>query len=537
MADAWQSRAAQYRQDLQESIPPEWRISVTPSCYPVSEYLSQSSLFTHTEQSILKSDATGLRDAIAAREFSACSVTVAYAKAGAVAHQTTNCLFDFFPDEAIQRAKWLDEELEKGGPVGALHGVPISVKSSFGIKGHRMTRGFLSDVDSAPAEEDATIISILRNAGAVFILTTALPQSIMHLETDSFLGPCLNPHNPKLTPGGSSGGESAIIAAGCSVLGIGSDIGGSIRAPAGAAGIFGFKPTAIRLPKSGCTSMMPGQEAIPGAFGPMGKSPRDMELFVHTVLQAETWKTDPTQAGMPWVPGRVNWVGGDKPRVGVMWDDGVVVPQPPIQRALKTAADSLKKAGYEVVDFEPFKAAESWELVSSLYFTDGGARIIKCAAESGEPVLPLTKWIMSQNCRERTMEELHELVRTRDKFRANFNHHLSASGVDIILSPTGYGPAQPLETTAYWSYTSMWNLLDLPSASFPTGLFVDVALDGKQTREMYLGEEDAKIHARYDPHLLVGAPLSLQIAGSRWEDEKVMEALNLVSRVVQGDTK
>ncbi|WVQ75518.1 hypothetical protein IAR50_005143 [Cryptococcus sp. DSM 104548] len=534
MTDAWQSKAAQFRQALSESIPREWRISVTPSCYPVSQYLFQSPLFSRSEKGILKLDATALRDAIAARTFSAYDVTVVYAKAGALAHQTTNCLFEFFPEESMQRARWLDEEMEKGGPVGPLHGVPISVKSSFGIKGHRKTCGFLCDVDSEPVEEDATIISILRNAGAVFILTTALPQSIMHLETDSFLGPCLNPYNPKLTPGGSSGGESAVIAAGCSVLGVGSDIGGSIRAPAGAAGIFGFKPTATRLPRYGCSSTMSGQEAIPGAFGPMGRSARDMELFVQTVLQAEPWKTDPTQVGMPWLPGGFKWMGGERPRVGVMWDDGVVVPQPPIQRALKTAVEKLKKAGFEVVDFEPFRAAESWELISSLYFTDGGARIRKYAAESGEPILPLTKWIMSQNCRERTMEEHYQLVRTRDTFRADFNHHFQASQIDIILSPTGYGPAQPLGTTAYWSYTSMWNLVDLPSASFPAGLFIDVALDGKKEREQYLGEEDERIHANYDPSLLVGVPLSLQIAGGRWEDEKVVEALSMISQVVQG---
>jgi Asp-tRNA(Asn)/Glu-tRNA(Gln) amidotransferase A subunit family amidase len=169
---------------------------------------------------------------------------------------------------------------------------------------------------------------------------------------------------------------------------LGTDIGGSIRNPAALNGIYGFKPTATRLPKGGnrvrlhLRSMdwadgkapMAGQESIPAAIGPLARSARDLSLCIETVLAAEPWHLDPTQVGMRWRPEEVVWKGGDKPKIGVMWDDGVVVPQAPMRKALKQAVEKLRADGYEVVDYPPFKQADGWDIIVSTFIVGSGER-------------------------------------------------------------------------------------------------------------------------------------------------------------------
>lgn len=108
---------------------------------------------------------------------------------------------------------------------------------------------------------------------------------------------------------------------------------------------------------------MAGQESIAGAIGPMARSARDMSLMYATVLATEPWKVDAVNIAMPYRPNEVKWTGlNGKPKVGVMWHDGVVLPQPPVRRALKTAVEKLKAAGWEVVECKPYRSAEAWEL-------------------------------------------------------------------------------------------------------------------------------------------------------------------------------
>lgn len=131
------------------------------------------------------------------------------------------------PDRSLERAHYLDTYFEQHGtPIGPLHGLPISVKEHIGIKGLRLHGSYISSWDRV-ANEDAHILQILANAGAIFYVRTTQPQTIMHLETSSnFYGTTVNPYNSDLSSGGSSGGEGALVALGGSCLGIGSDVGG-----------------------------------------------------------------------------------------------------------------------------------------------------------------------------------------------------------------------------------------------------------------------------------------------------------------------
>lgn len=236
---------------------------------------------------------------------------------------------------------------------------------------------------------------------------------------------------------------------------------------------------------------MPGQEAIVGAIGPMTVSARDMELFIKVVLDTEPWKFDPSQARMPWRPEEVSWIGGDKPRIGVMWHDGVCKLQPPMARALSQAVDKLRTAGFDVVDYEPHNTAEGWALLKRLYYTDGGERVKRETAKTGEPILPLTQWIMDGSVDTPAIDVM-ELVKTREAFRLDYNKHWEAAGVDVVLCAPYPGAAPQLGTSKYWMYTAIWNLVDYPGGVFPTQWSVEASDAAEGPRE-YLSADDKMV--------------------------------------------
>lgn len=131
----------------------------------------------------------------------------------------------------------------------------------------------------------------------------------------------LNPLNPKLSPGGSSGGEGAALGSGCSILGVGTDIGGSVRVPASFCNAYGFKPTALRNPALGLVGLIGGQESIRGCVGPLSRSVDDLVQFEKTVLGQEPWETETSLVPLVW---RDVSVSKQDITVGIIFDDGLV---------------------------------------------------------------------------------------------------------------------------------------------------------------------------------------------------------------------
>jgi Asp-tRNA(Asn)/Glu-tRNA(Gln) amidotransferase A subunit family amidase len=462
---SYKAKGDDFKASVMSSIPSEWIMDASALAAlgsDVSGLVQSAPLLSSVEKEIIALDATALRDAITARTYTSVAVATAYAKAAALAHQATNCLMAFFLDEALARARWLDTEMERAGPVGPMHGVPVSIKDHIQVKGQEAVMGYVSWIGQHVATEDATIVRALREAGANFIVKTSMPQGGMFLETDSFLGPTLNAHNRALTAGGSSGGEAALLACGASALGVGSDIGGSIRLPAANAGIFGFKGTSVRLPMGGFEASSAGQESILPATGPMARSARDLELLQKVVLGSRPWRTDNSVVRMPWRPAEVEWEhGGTRPRVGVMWEDGLVVPQPPMRRALKAAVDALRAQGLDVVDFKAYNMLGALETLVPLYFTDGAAHVRADLEASGEPAHPLLK----ESSGSSVVHEPAQLwahVAQREGFRNEFARHWNEARIDVLLSPPGYGSAQKLGTTSYVGYTGYWNCESSP---------------------------------------------------------------------------
>ena len=409
----------------------------------------------------------------------------------------TNCITQLLPDRALARAKELDEQMQQGQQPGLLHGLPLSVKSHIGLSNCHVPAGYIAHWDKL-APDDALVVQILERAGAIAIARTTEPQTMMHLECSSNLyGETVNPYNTRTSSGGSSGGEGALIALRGSLLGVGSDVGGSIRVPAAACGIYGLKPTAFRVPTTGWSSTPPGADPIPTVLGPMSSSLVGIELFMRAVLDAEPWKQEPALIPLPWRDMSIK-PGSRKPlRLGIMWHDEVVLPHPPITRALREFTDRVKKIPYfEVIDFPPYKHDEAWAIVSSLYCTDGGDADLKIMAESGEPLLPLTKWMIKENdCVKRlTRPQLEYWLEEREEFRLEYAKYWNETGfkdgpVDAIISPIAPGVATRPGTAKYWSYSAVWNLLDYPALAFPAGI-VHQDIDAVSDRPEFMSDLD-----------------------------------------------
>ena len=442
-----------------------------------------------------------------------------------MAYVQVNCVTELLPERALARAAELDAYYaEHKKPMGPLHGLPISVKEHIGMAGLDLNAGFVGWVGNV-CKTDAVILRLLRNAGAVIYVRTTQPQCLMHLETSSNIyGETVNPYNRNLTCGGSSGGEGALIGLKGSCLGIGTDIGGSIRNPCANNGLYGFKPTTKRLPNLGCHAAMLDQEHIVPTIGPMSTSLQGVKVFMKALIDQKPWLHQSVLLPFPWrmdedlLPKTAE--GRAKLKVAVMWDDGVVRPHPPISRALRLIADALKQSeDVEVGDWVPYEHHRAWPILASLYFADGGAEDKAALALSGEPPRPLTNFIIHDNpyCKELSIAEMWEWTGKRDAYRDEYMHHWNktATGpngegeVDVILCPVGPAAAPPLDHARYWGYTSQWNLLDYPGLVFPVTA-VDPAVDKEEFGYEPRNEDDRYNHEMCKSYLSIKFRINLR---------------------------
>ncbi|CAF1313508.1 unnamed protein product [Rotaria sordida] len=481
--------------------------------------------------------ATQLVTKLAQGQLTAQQVIKAYLKRAGIAHQLTNCATEFLEKEALDRAKYLDKEFKKrGGPIGPLHGLPISLKDMVTMKGRRLSSGWIKWIDRI-GEDDTLIVKILYEAGAIFFVRTTEPQSLMHLECSGpIYGTTLNPFNRNLTSGGSSGGEGALLGLKASPMGIGTDIGGSIRSPAANNGVYGLRPTAFRIPIAGAMVAQMGRESIIGVLGPLARKREDINLFMKTVLDTEPWLRDPSLVPIPW---RSISLNPKNLTIAVMWDDGVVHPHPPVIRALRETVEHLKKSGIQVIDWKPIDHQKGWDLISALYFCNGAEEERSLMAEVNEKPLPLTDWINNQpNVKKRNWIEMNELILEREHYRTlyaqiwNEREVFFNSSIDCLLAPVGPSAAPLHGTAKWWGYTSIWNLLDYPAAIFPVTT-VDLVKDQVEVNykpRNALDSENYKLYVSVETY--ANAPIGLQVISRRFNDEKVMKCVEIIEQAM-----
>jgi amidase len=389
---------------------------------------------------------------------------------------------------------------------GPLAGLPMTVKSSIATAGHLCEVGSLTNKGSI-ATKDATVVARLRQAGGVILGTTNCPEYLMAYVTDNVLhGRTNNPWNLDYTPGGSSGGESAAIAAGMSSGGLGSDSGGSVRFPAHCTGICSLKPTPGRVPGFGHMPPCIGPFSSLGAIGPMARTTGDVTLLFHALAGQ-----DPVDPISPPVALRTPSVEDVKRlTVGYFESDGLVPVTPETRQAIADAAQAMRKAGFDVRPFCP-KGLEQARKLWDLFFVRGGAYfeepLVKGHEDKLSPVFRdflsrahaaapltagdvLTAWAEADIIRYRLLEQMQDypLLLCPVSAVPAFRHDERSWKID----------GRQVEYLDAMRYTQWWNLLAAPAAVVPVGRSPE------------------------------GLPIGVQLVGRPFEDEAVLKAASVI---------
>jgi amidase len=292
-----------------------------------------------------------------------------------------NAVVDVMADEALVAARAADAALGQGERPGPLHGVPITVKINVDVAGRPTTNGLVPLKDAIASADSASVAS-LRAAGAIIVGRTNVPTFSYRWFTGNALhGTTLNPWDPKLTPGGSSGGAAAALAVGIGGLAHGNDVAGSLRLPASACGVYGLRPTSGRLPDHNPSSPVERSLCLQmgGTEGVMARSVRDLQLGL-TVLE-RPHLGDPLQVPPP------RRGGLDLPcRVALFTGEAEFGTAPEIAALVRKAGGWLADAGYVVAEAAPPRMAEMAELwMAMLYAESAGAAREAMFAMADEP--------------------------------------------------------------------------------------------------------------------------------------------------------
>ncbi|MGH9454692.1 MAG: amidase, partial [Terriglobia bacterium] len=260
-----------------------------------------------------------------------------------------NAIIQVDQDRALRAAQAAEKAVAANQPLGPLHGVPITIKSSIDVAGLRCEVGSRLMAGRVPGA-DAPLVARLKSAGAIVLGNTNAPEMLMAYETDNLLyGRTNNPWDVSRTAGGSSGGESAAIAAGLSAGGVGSDGGGSIRIPAHYTGICGLKPTPGRIPATRHTPTPAGPFALVGVVGPMARTVADVRRLFEVMAGYDAG--DPSSAPAP--VRNVTAAEVRKMKIGFFEADGRTPVTAETQEAVRRAAQALADAGFAVEEFRP----------------------------------------------------------------------------------------------------------------------------------------------------------------------------------------
>ena len=407
-----------------------------------------------------------------------------------------NALVEVRAGAALAEARAQDAAAAAGQPRGPLGGLPLTIKSAIDVAGLKCETGSPSRKGTIAAR-DAVVVARLRAAGAIILGTTNVADMLMGYESvNPLYGRTCNPWALERTSGGSSGGESAAIAAGLSAGGIGSDGGGSIRVPAHFTGICGLKPTPGRIPSTGHQPACLGPFSLLGVVGPMARTVADVAAMFKAVAGWD--ESDPMAAPVP--------VGSaDIPAdslIGYFEDDGRTSVTKETRDAVVRAAKAAATAGYKVEPFRPAslnRARELWDT----FFCEIGLLVLKDPLKGAEIELTILKEFLKRGARPPlTSLGLTETWMDRDTVRAELVHQMSSHRV--LICPVASIPAFKHGERSWMvdgrkvgyldamSYTQWFNILGNPAVVVPVAL----------SRE--------------------GLPIGVQIVGRPYEEEVIL---------------
>ena len=408
-----------------------------------------------------------------------------------------NAIVTLNTDEARQAAEQADEARARGDDRPLL-GLPFTIKDVLETAGLRTTAGYPPLADYVPPQ-DAPVVARLKAAGGVLLGKTNTPTLAMGAEPNNpIFGRTNNPWNPLHSPGGSSGGEAAAIAAGLTPLGVGSDAGGSVRIPAHFCGVYALKPTEHRVPTTGHIPELPGAPRglrHLGTLGPLGRSPEDLALTLSVIAGPDhrQWEVPPVpfQTASPpkWEDLRIAWTED----FGLPTDDQ-------IKAAIEHLAEDLRLQGAQVRREVPdgFDMAQAAQVGMAVFNAE----------------VPRTPEAQPAE-REVTMREYIRLLDHRDQLISALETFFDS--FDVLLCPVVGTPA--------WTHREPGmrvhiNGLELPYGQTAMAHCIPFNLTGNPAVVIPLTQSQE------------GLPIGVQLVGRRWGDEPLLAVAELISKVV-----
>jgi Asp-tRNA(Asn)/Glu-tRNA(Gln) amidotransferase A subunit family amidase len=416
------------------------------------------------------------------------------------------------PERVLREARKAEAAIQHGEYIGPLHGVPLSIKSSIDVAGYRCEAGTKLRAGYIAAR-DAVLVDRLRAAGAIILGVTNCPELLMAWETDNALcGRTNNPWDLSRTAGGSSGGESAAIAAGMSAGGVGSDGGGSIREPAHFCGICGLKPTPGRIPSLGHFPTSVGPFAQLGVVGPMARTVADLRLLFEVMAGYDAADVSSAPVALRLPQGQ----SAQEHPIGYFEDDGRTPVTPETRAAVRTAAEALNQSGFQTAPFRPENLEQARDLWWKFFGVAGGMLLGPMVKGHEQHLSPLLRQFLGWVAAEPTHTG-HTLLYTwlqRDELRTQFLAQMRV--FSVLVCPVAAIPAfrhgerswqvegHTVKYLDAWSYTEWFNLLGLPACVVPVGRSPE------------------------------GLPIGVQIVGRPWEEDLVLQVAAAIEARVGG---
>ncbi len=464
-------------------------------------------------------------------------------------------------DEARRAAVEADRLLADARATGAtpppLCGVPITVKDCFNLVGTTNSLG-IERINHAPATEDAVLVSRLRKAGAIVLGKTNIPQlMLLHCCDNPLFGRTLHPVDSARGPGGSSGGEAAIVAAGASSCGLASDLGGSIRQPAHACGLVGFKPTSGRTSGVGGNRGLAGMDAIRIDAGPIARTVDDADVAMRAMLPLDAAQCAPDESYKPWTDYRA--VAIENLSIATAETDHWFHPAPTCRRAVDEAGMALVAAGTNVTKVELTDMKHAMRVYFGLVGADGFRSVRRMLRGSrvdwqvrrqvwfaGMPQ-PL-RWVAAAALRlfgQPSLSRLLSLVGPKSadlywqlnceakQYRKKFWQDLDAQAgrpIDAVVLPPHALPAlrhgTALDLLAAASYCYLGNLLGAPAGVVPW-----TTIRNDEQHYPHRNRFDLVMHlARRTMENSAGLPIGVQVLARPWRDDVALAVMAALER-------
>lgn len=512
----------------------------------------------HSADSPIHWSATQIASRIAAREISCAEVVQAHIDRIQQVDGKINAVVVRRFVEALHEAEAADATLA-GSPsreLPPLFGVPMTVKECFHVAGTPSCIGLTAAEHRAFVAKDGLLVQRLKCAGAIIVGKTNLPQLMIWHECDNpVYGRTNNPWDLERTPGGSTGGEAAIVAARGSPLGLGNDLGGSIRVPAHFCGIHGLKPTSYRLPRVGTTGTFHGLESIVTQAGPFARHVEDLWLALQVLTDDRDGyvASDVTPAPLR-DPAAVRV---DRLKIACWTDDGVFPAAASVQRAVREAADALRQQGASVIEMDPIAFSQPhslndmFDIYCGLIGADGAAdarrltrgsqvdwRVGRLMWLAGLDRLSRAAVIASLRMSgqswmarlvsvagRRSADEFWRLTNRRTLFSQIFTTSFREQGFDAVLCPPHALPAMQhakgFDLIAAASYSYLFNLLGWPAGVVSTSRVREGEEVGRpETKDKVLRQALAVQRGS------TGLPLAVQVAAPYWREDIVLSVIS-----------